>query len=391
MRRITVQGKRTGGDAERGSARAKLDERSESVADSSVSCRFRRSHRRAFMMASLAGLGLLASACSSSAKTTTTSSTAPSSSSTTATSAAAAAKYTIALIPGVTTDPFYITMENGAEAEAHKLGVKLLWAGGTSFTPESQLPAVDAILARHPSALLIAPTNSTALVPAIKQYISAGIPVLTVDTTVTKADRGLLVSRITSDNIQGGETAAATIAKLAGYKGDVAVINVTPGVTTTDQRQQGFIEQMKKYPNMKVVSIQYDNDSPSTAATEATSIMLAHPNLVGIFGTNLYGAEGAGKAVDAAGKKGKVFVAGYDAEPAEVTLLKQGVINILVVQNPAMEGELGVQYAYDYLTGNKSAVQKNVLLPNIIATTANASDPNISKYFYKTSLAPLSS
>jgi len=339
-------------------------------------------------MASLAGLGLLASACSSSTKPTTT--TSPSSSSTAATSAKPT-KYTIALIPGVTTDPFYITMENGAEAEARKLGVKLLWAGGTSFTPESQLPAVDAILARHPSALLIAPTNSTALVPAIKQYISAGIPVITVDTTVAKADRGLLVARITSDNIQGGETAAATIAKLAGYKGDVAVINVTPGVTTTDQRQEGFLEQMKKYPNMKVVSIQYDNDSPSTAATEATSIMLAHPNLVGIFGTNLYGAEGAGKAVDAAGKKGKVFVAGYDAEPAEVALLKQGVINVLVVQNPAMEGELGVKFAYDYLTGNKSAIQKNVLLPNIIATTTNANDPNISKYFYKTSLASLSS
>ena len=61
---------------------------------------------------------------------------------------------------------------------------------------------------------------------------------------------------------------------------------------------------------------------------------------MGIFGTNLYSAEGAGKGVDAAGMKGKVFVAGYDAEPAQVTLLKQGVINILVIQNPAEEGAL---------------------------------------------------
>lgn len=346
----------------------------------------RRQRRGIKAATSLAVVALVAAACGSTSKPTSSSATSATSATTKTTTSAK--KYTIALVPGITTDPFYITMQNGAQKEAKALGVKLLWTGGTAFTPESQLPAVDALLAKHPSALLIAPTNSHALVPAMKQFVSAGIPVLTVDTTVTKADRGMLVSRITSDNIQGGQTAAKTIAKLAHYKGSVAVINVTPGVTTTDQRQVGFVNQIKKYPKMKVVSIQYDNDSPSTAATQASSIMLAHPHLVGIFGTNLYGAEGAGKAVDAAGKKGKVFVAGYDAEPAEVSLLKKGVINVLVVQNPAKEGELGVKYAYDYLTGKKSAIKKSVLLPNIIATTANASNPSISKYFYKTKLAP---
>jgi ribose transport system substrate-binding protein len=344
----------------------------------------RRWCRRGLAVASLATVALVAAACGSTTKAAAPSTTAAAPSTTAPSSAA---KYTIALIPGVATDPFYITMQNGAEAEAKALGVKLLWDGGTTFSVESQLPVVDAMLAKHPSALLIAPTDTRALVPPIKQFIAAGIPVISVDTTVTKADRSILVSRITSDNTQGGAVAADTIAKLAHDKGSVAVINVTPGVSTTDARQTGFLNEMKKYPNMKVVSIQYDNDSPSTAATEASSIMLAHPNLVGIFGTNLYGAEGAGKAVDAAGKKGKVFVAGYDAEPAEVALLKQGVINVLVVQNPAMEGKLGVEYAYDYLTGKKSAIKKNVLLPNIIATTANASDPSISKYFYKSSLA----
>ncbi len=78
-------------------------------------------------------------------------------------------------------------------------------------------------------------------------------------------------------------------------------------------------------------------------------------------------------------------MAGYDAEPLEVNLLKQGVINILVIQNPAMEGSLAVQYAYDALTGHKSAIKKSVLLPNVVATTANASSPMISKYYYKTS------
>jgi ribose transport system substrate-binding protein len=299
-------------------------------------------------------------------------------------SSAAKKTYTIALVPGITTDPFYITMHAGAAAEAKKLGVKLIWEGGTSFSPESQIPVVESLLAKHPSALLIAPTDVKALIGPIKQFVAAHIPVITVDTTI--ADTSILVSRITSDNYQGGEAAADTCAKLAHDTGSVAVINVEPGITTTDARQAGFLHEMKtKYPQMPVVATEYDQDSETIAETETEDVILAHPHLKCVFGTNLYSAEGAGEAVVHEGKKGQIFVAGYDAEPAEVQLLKQGVINILVVQNPAEEGKLGVEYAYDYLTGHKNLIKKFVQLPNIIATTQNASNPNIAKYFYLSS------
>lgn len=293
--------------------------------------------------------------------------------------------YTIALVPGLTTDPFYITMHAGAAAEAKKLGVTLTWQGGTSFTPTLQIPVVTALLAKHPDALLIAPTDVKALQAPIQKFVNAGIPVIAVDTTIN--DTSLLTSRITSDNAQGGAAAAETIAKLAHDKGQVAVDNVTPGISTTDARQAGFLAQMKKYPNMKVVAVEYNNDSATTAESQVRNLILAHPGLVGVFGTNLYGAQGAGTAVDAAGKKGKVFVAGYDAEPAEVALLKKGVVDILVVQQPAVEGKDAVLYAYDKLTGKASQIPKSVLVPNVVATTANASDPNVSKYFYLSSFS----
>ena len=83
--------------------------------------------------------------------------------------------------------------------------------------------------------------------------------------------------------------------------------------------------------------------------------------------------------------KGKISIAGYDAEPVEITLLKQGVIDILVAQDPALEGELGVQYAYDALTGHKSLIPtKEVLLPNVVITTQDVNNPNVAKYIYKT-------
>ncbi|HTW09587.1 MAG TPA: ABC transporter substrate-binding protein [Acidimicrobiales bacterium] len=298
--------------------------------------------------------------------------------------ASAATKYNIVLIPGLTTDPFYITMGVGAQAEAKKLGVNLTWKGATTWSTTLQVPIVNSTLATHPSALLIAPTDDVALFKPMDAYVKAGIPVISVDTTLK--DQAILAAAISSDNYQGGEAAADAIAKAAHDKGQVAVINVEKGVSTTDLRQAGFLAEMKKYPNMQVVATEYDNDSPTMAESQARAIILGHKSLVGIFGTNLYSAEGTAKGVDAAGMKGKIFVAGYDAEPAEVSLLKKGVINILVIQNPAEEGSLAVQYAYDYLTGDKSMIKKNVLLPNVIATTANAGNPAVAKYFYKTSL-----
>jgi ribose transport system substrate-binding protein len=298
--------------------------------------------------------------------------------------AGAATKYTVVLIPGNTVDPFYITMHYGAIQEAKKLGVTLKWVGATQWEPSVQIPLVKSVLASKPDALVICPTDVVALFDPIDQYVKAGIPVIAVDNTLKNTS--ILTSAISSDNYQGGEAAADAIAKLAHDKGQVAIVSVEQGVSTTDLRQSGFLSEMKKYTDMKVVALDYDMDSATTAETQTRSILLAHPGVVGIFGTNGYSVEGVGKGVDAAGMKGKVFVAGYDAEPAQVTLLKQGVINILVIQNPAEEGALGVQYAYDYLTGHKSIIKKQVYLPNVVATTTNASNPKISQYFYKSSV-----
>jgi ribose transport system substrate-binding protein len=296
--------------------------------------------------------------------------------------ARAAGEKTIALVPGITTDAFYITMQRGAAEEAKKLGLNLIWQGGASFSPETQIPVLQALFAKHPAALLIAPTNDTALINPIKQFTDAGIPVITVDTTIS--DASILRSRITSNNVQGGAAAADAVAKFAHDQGDVAVINVKPGISTTDARQKGFIAEMKKYPKMRVVSIQYDDDSPTKAFTQAQLLLLKYPHLKGIFGTNVFSAEGVGKAVVATGKKGTVDVVGYDAEPDEVKLLKDGVITTLIIQQPAEEGRLAVQYANDILTGKASSVPKSKELDNVTATTQNANDPAVAKYFYQT-------
>lgn len=288
--------------------------------------------------------------------------------------------YTIALIPGLTTDPFYISMGIGAKAAAQKLGVTLVWQGAPTWSVSQQTPYVAAMVSRHVNAILIAPTDVKQLIAPIHNAVAAGIPVITVDTTIS--DQKLLKSAITSNNFQGGEIAARMMARDIGGRGDVAVINVQPGISTTDARQAGFVAEMKHFPHIRIVAKEYDNDQQTTAETDAQHILLRYPGLKGIFGTNLYSAVGAAAGVEQAGKLGAVKVFGYDAEPLEVQDLQKGLLTAIVAQKPYLEGYLAVRYAVDVLEGK--SVPKSVKLPNVVITKANIKAN--AKWVYKTHL-----
>ena len=182
-------------------------------------------------------------------------------------------KYTIVLIPGITTDAFYITMRKGAEAAGKALGVNIEFQGAPDFNPVTQVPVLNAVIGRKPSAILIAPTDKVQLVEPLKKAVDAGIPVLTVDTFIGdghyqtgKGDADFPLSYIASDNVLGGEIAARALARAIGDKGKVYVSNVNPGISTTDQREEGFKNEMKKHPDITVLETQFNNDDANKAA-----------------------------------------------------------------------------------------------------------------------------
>jgi ribose transport system substrate-binding protein len=326
--------------------------------------------RKAMLCTALAGgLALAGSACSGSSGTSSGS------------AATSSHKYTIALVPGDTTDPFYLSMKSAGSSEAAKLGMGFIWEGASAFSAGSQQPVLAALLARHPSALLVAPTDATAVTGTLAQFHSAGIPVIAVDTTIS--DTSILTSRITSDNTQGGRAAADACGAAIKGTGSAAVIYTEPGTTTTQARGQGFIAEMKsKYPNVAVYT-EYDGNVESTATSQVSSLLLAHPNLHCVFGTNDYAAEGAATAVKNSHDQGKVTIAGYDAEPQLVSLLQSNTISVIIAQKPALEAKMAVQYAYDALTGKKASIPKSVQLPNVTMTAQNISQPAISQWIYK--------
>lgn len=308
-------------------------------------------------------------------------------SSTIETALAADNKFTIALIPGLTTDAFYITMHKGAEAAAKALGVNLIFQGASDFNPVTQVPVLDAVIARKPSAILIAPTDKVQLVQPLKKAVDAGIPVLTVDTFIGdghyqtgSGDADFPLSYIASDNILGGEIAARALAKAIGDKGKVYVSNVKPGVSTTDQREQGFKDEMKKHPGITVLETQFNDDDANKAASQFQSVLARNSDLAGVFGANLFSAMGAASGAKQSGSIGKVKVVAFDAPTSMVADIKAGNIDIAIAQHPAEIGYFGVVSAYAHLTGQS--------IPTLIGTgftvidKSNVDDPDVKKFIY---------
>jgi ribose transport system substrate-binding protein len=262
-------------------------------------------------------------------------------------SASSGKKYSMTLIAGVKGDEFYITMNCGAQAEAKKLGVTLNFQGPDKFAPDQQIPIVNAVAAKKPDAVLIAPTDTKALFAPIKQLADNGSKVVLVDTTLDQPQ--MAVSQISSDNEGGGKQAAQTLAKLIGGSGKVFVNNVQPGISTTDARAKGF-EEGAKAAGLTYLGQQFNNDDPAKAAAITKSVLAKNPDLKGIFAANLFSAEGAATGVKEAGKS-DVKIVGFDAGPKQVADLKAGTVQALIAQKPADIGAQGVQQAYAALTG----------------------------------------
>src|SRR3954447_11622056 len=258
----------------------------------------------------------------------------------------------LTLIAGVKGDEFYITMNCGAQAEAKAKGATIDFQGPDQFDASQQTPIVNAVQAKKPDGVLIAPTDVQALYAPIKALADNGSKVVLVDTTLTKPD--MAVSQIASDNVAGGSKAAETLLQLTGSKGKYLVINVKPGISTTDQRAQGFEAGLKGKSGVQYLGQQYNNDDPAKAASIVTSTLAKNPDLKGIFATNLFGAEGAASGLRQAGKLGQVKIVGFDAGPKQVEDLKQGTVQALIAQQPAEIGKQGVEQAIAALKGQST-------------------------------------
>ena len=288
--------------------------------------------------------------------------------------------YKIAFVQGVTGDQFYITMQCGIQDAAKAAGATVSTQGPQKFDPTLQKPIVDSVVASHPDALLIAPDDQTAMQAPIAAAKAAGIKVVLVDTSLT--DPSVAVSQVSSDNVAGGAAAFKAIQDAHPEGGKVLVIGVDPGITTADQRAQGFKDAAAKDSKFSYLGVQYSHNQPATAAQLVTAALAKDPDIVGIFGANLFAAQGAATGIQQAGKKGITLV-GFDAGPDQVNQLKEGQVQALIAQQPATIGKDGVEQAINALEGK--TVTPKIQTGFTIVTKDNLDTPEGQAALYKSS------
>jgi ribose transport system substrate-binding protein len=286
----------------------------------------------------------------------------------------------LTLVPGVQAEPFYISMQCGAEAEAKKSGYELNTQAPQKFDAAMQTSIVNALGSNPPAALLIAPTDNAAMLTPIQQVKNRGAKIIEVDTSLT--DTSVAASSISSDNTAGGKLAADTLAKLVGDKaGSVLVLDTIAGTSTTAARAKGFEDALKAYPKLKSAGIQFTQNEPDQAASKVTAAIASTPDLIGVFATNLNTGEGAATGLRNSGKIGQINLIGFDASPSEVEGLRKGEYQGLIAQDPAAIGQQGVQQAIAALEGKP--VTRNILA-GLHSITKDNLDAN-AQYLYKQS------
>ncbi|OZM83027.1 ABC transporter substrate-binding protein [Pseudonocardia sp. MH-G8] len=284
----------------------------------------------------------------------------------------------LVLMPGVKAEPFYISMQCGAEAEAAKLGYQLTTQAPDRFEAALQTPIVTGVLSTQPAGVLIAPTDDVAMANPMTQLKDAGIRVVEVDTSLQ--DESVALSTVSSNNEQGGVLAAQTVAELVGGQGEVLVLNTKAGTSTTDARARGFEQEIANHPGITYLGQEYTENEPAVAAQKVSATLAAHPDLAAVFATNLNSGEGAATGLRNAGKTEQVRLVGFDASPNQVDDLRTGEVSALIAQDPATIGRQGVQQVVAAIEGRP--VEREIQT-DLVAITQADMDAN-SQYFYRT-------
>jgi ribose transport system permease protein len=261
-----------------------------------------------------------------------------------------AKSYTVAFVPKALNSPFWADMQQAAEGEAVAHGIELVSLAADRETDvERQYQIIENLIQQKVDAILLSPSGSKELVPAIRKANDAGIPVLLLDTRIDEAAAesvgAEVLTYIGSDNFEGGAVAGRYLAAGLGGEGNVAIIEGISGHETADQRRLGFLKGIEAHPGIRLVASQTANWERARGYTVAENLLQAHPDLDAIFAANDEMALGALEAVAAARRLERVRIVGFDAIPDAVANIRSGRLLGSVAQFPSEMGRLGVRHA----------------------------------------------
>lgn len=293
----------------------------------------------------------------------------------TALAAAAERPVTVAVIPKGTTHEFWKAVHAGAVKAGREEGAEILWQGPAKEDDrKGQIEVVQNFTSRGIDAIVLAPLDDKALARPVEAAARRGAKVVIIDSDLKgKA----MASFVATDNFAAGRLAARRMAEALPGGGKVVVMRYLEGSASNSRREDGFLEGLREYaPKCSVISAnQYAGVTAESALKTAQNLLNRFPQVDGVFTPNAPTAFGMLRALQTAGKAGKVKLVGFDATAPLLAALKAGEVDALVVQDPFRMGYLGVKTALAAKRGEK--VEARVDTGAKLVTAANLADPEI--------------
>ncbi|OZT11751.1 D-ribose ABC transporter substrate-binding protein RbsB [Priestia aryabhattai] len=255
-------------------------------------------------------------------------------------------------------NPFFVSLKNGVVKEAKKQGIEVIVVDAQNDSAK-QINDVEDLLQQGVNALLINPTDSSAISTAVQSANGIGVPVVTLDRS---SEKGKVEALVASDNVKGGQMAAEYVVKTLGKNAKVAELEGVPGASATRERGSGFHNIADE--QLDVVAKQSADFDRTKGLTVMENVLQGNPDIQAVFAHNDEMALGAIEAITSSGKD--IAVIGFDGNEDALKAVESGALTATVAQQPELIGELAVKAAKDVLQGKK--VEEKISAPLKLVT-----------------------
>ncbi|MCW3005627.1 MAG: D-ribose transporter subunit RbsB [Solirubrobacterales bacterium] len=324
------------------------------------------------------GLGLLAAGCGGASESSSGGS-----------ASAAKSSYKIGITVPSFTFPYFLSYKEGAEAEAKKLGVKILWADGRN-DPSAQGPQIETFLVQGVQGIVVVPNDISATIGAVKRAEGKDVPVITSNRALKTAYSGKkpqnpIVHTGYSDPDMGvlqGELVVKACAQKVGAGKPCTVVNEKgqAGSSSTQFRDEGMAKVFAQHPEIKVIDEAYNGYDPAKALQVTQNLLSAHPKFDVLTAPDDNAMTGELKAVEKAGRLDSLRIVSLGGTKQGLSLVEQGKVFGTIWLPPKDDGALAVRTIVDVLKGNQLDTTDVDGIPYVKLPIAGVTKDELSKY-----------
>lgn len=286
--------------------------------------------------------------------------------------AQAAEKMNIAVIVKGTEHPYWQTVKKGAEDAASEFDVDMYFTGaaGGEADINGQMNLVETAINQKVDGIVLAASDSKALVPVANKAADAGIPLVLIDSGL---DTEKYISYATTNNEAAAYEVGKKLGELTDGKGTIAIVSFTPGAGSAISREKGFSDAIAElYPDMEIITTQYCDSDKAKAISITQDILTAHPDITAIYAANEPSVVGVGRGLKETGRDDVILV-GFDSSDDIIPLLEEGLVRATAVQMPYQMGYIGVETIIKDVKAE--SYDRNVDTGATLVTPENMNDP----------------